>query len=109
MGTLAAAAAGRIFYQLSLTATRNDNGYVTMFFLLIPGISALISLPLSRWIPTLTFVPGPTFVIGMACVSAPLVVLSLGVRRAAGATQPAASDEPCALDDGGAKSGSRVP
>ena len=43
MGTLAAAAAGRVFYQLSLTATRNDNGYVTMFFLLIPGISSLIS------------------------------------------------------------------
>jgi hypothetical protein len=92
VGTLAAAAAGRIFYQLSLTATRNDNGYVTMFFLLIPGISALISLPLSKWIPTLTFVPGVSFVIGMACVSAPLIALSLGARRAGGAARPASAE-----------------
>ena len=93
MGTLASAAAGRVFYQLSLTATRNDNGYVTMFFLLIPGISALISLPLSRWIPTLAFIPGPRFVIGMACVTAPLIVLSVGARRAGGAVR-AVSAEP---------------
>ena len=76
-GTLAAAAVGRIFYQIALTATGNDNGYVTMFFLLIPGISALISLPLSRWIPALAFVPGPALVVGMASVSAPLAFLSL--------------------------------
>lgn len=82
IGTLAAAAAGRVSYQLALTATRNDNGYVTMFFLMIPGISALISVPLSRWIPTLNFIPGPAFVLGMACVSAPLAVLSIGSRRA---------------------------
>jgi drug/metabolite transporter (DMT)-like permease len=91
VGTLAAAAAGRVFYQLSLTATRNDNGYVTMFFLLIPGISTLISLPLSKFIPTLTFTPGPVFVLGMACVSAPLVAVSLGARRAGDAEMRRAS------------------
>ena len=48
VGTLAASAAGRVFYQMALTATRDDNGYVTMFFLLIPALSALISLMLSR-------------------------------------------------------------
>ena len=74
-GTLAASAAGRLFYQLALTSTRNDNGTVTMFFLLIPAISALISWPLSRWIPTLSFIPGPTFVVGMALVSVPLLVV----------------------------------
>ena len=47
-GTLTASAAGRPFYQLALTSTRNDNGTVTMFFLLIPAISALISWPLFR-------------------------------------------------------------
>ncbi len=75
-GTLAASAAGRLFYQLALTKTKNDNGAVTMFFLLIPAISALISWPLSRWIPTLSFIPGPAFVVGMALVSGPLVVLA---------------------------------
>jgi hypothetical protein len=93
VGTLAAAAAGRLFYQLALTATRNDNGYVTMFFLLIPGISALISLPLSRWIPTLTFVPGPAFVLGLACVSLPLALLSFVSRRARTAVPGALNDE----------------
>jgi len=82
VGTLAAAAAGRLLYQLALTATRNDNGYVTMFFLLIPGISALISLPLSRYIPTLMFVPGPGFILGMGAVSVPLAVLAFVSRRA---------------------------
>ena len=79
-GTLAAAVAGRVIYQKALTATKNDNGYVTMYFLLIPGISALISLPLSTWIPTLKFVPDPLFVVGMGCVSGPLALLSLSTR-----------------------------
>ena len=49
MGTLAASAAGQVFYKMALTATKNDNGYVTMFFLLIPALSALISFMLSHW------------------------------------------------------------
>ena len=32
IGTLASSAAGRVFYQAALTATQNDNGFVTMFF-----------------------------------------------------------------------------
>jgi drug/metabolite transporter (DMT)-like permease len=38
IGTLAAGAAGRVFYQIALTATDNDNGFVTMFFLFVPGL-----------------------------------------------------------------------
>ena len=76
-GTLAASAAGRVFYQSALTATRNDNGYVTMFFLLIPALSSLISLPLSRWITDLRFISNPSFFVGMALVMTPLLVLSL--------------------------------
>ena len=92
-GTLAASAAGRLFYQLALTSTRNDNGTVTMFFLLIPAISALISWPLSRWIPTLSFIPGPTFVAGMALVSLPLIVVWFVSGRGAKAARPRLSAE----------------
>ena len=76
-GTLAASAAGRVFYQSALTATRDDNGYVTMFFLLIPALSSLISLPLSQWIPNLRFFFNPSFFVGMTLVTAPLLLLSL--------------------------------
>ena len=48
VGTLASSAAGRVFYQEALSATQNDNGFVTMFFLIIPALSALVSWPLSR-------------------------------------------------------------
>jgi len=77
VGTLAASAAGRVFYQMALTATKDDNGYVTMFFLLIPAFSALISWMLSPWIPGLQFVPRPMFFIGMGLVTIPLFLLSL--------------------------------
>ena len=76
VGTLASAAAGRVFYQMALTATKDDNGYVTMFFLLIPAFSALISWMLSRWIPGLQFAPRPMFFIGMGLVTIPLLLLS---------------------------------
>jgi drug/metabolite transporter (DMT)-like permease len=77
LGTLAASGAGRVFYQMALTATENDNGYVTMFFLLIPPLSALITLPLSRWIPDLQFNFQPMFFVGAALVTVPLLLLSL--------------------------------
>jgi hypothetical protein len=67
---------------MALTATKDDNGYVTMFFLLIPAFSALISLMLSPWIPGLQFVPRPMFFIGMALVTIPLFLLSLTSWRA---------------------------
>jgi drug/metabolite transporter (DMT)-like permease len=81
VGTLAASAAGRVFYQMALTATKNDNGYVTMFFLLIPALSAVLAFMLSHWIPGLQFVPRPLFFVGMALVTIPLLALSLVTWR----------------------------
>ena len=99
-GTLASSAAGRVFYQTALTATQNDNGYVTMFFLLTPVLTPLISLPLSRWIPDLQFVAGPLFFFGAALVTVPLFVFSLITWRG-GPLRRASSDisgnsAPCA-------------
>ena len=74
LGTVAAAAAGRVFYQVALTTTDNDNGFVTMFFLLIPALSALITIPLSWWIPELRFVIDPLFYIGLALVTVSLLL-----------------------------------
>ena len=81
LGTLAASGAGRVFYQMALTATENDNGYVTMYFLLMPPLSALFTLLLSRWIPDLRFNSTPLFFLGAGLVSAPLVLLALASRR----------------------------
>jgi len=77
LGALAGSAAGRVFYQMALTATKDDNGYVTMFFLLIPALSSLISFMLSRWIPGLQFVPSAMFFAGMGLVTISLFLLSL--------------------------------
>jgi hypothetical protein len=56
--------------------TDNDNGFVTMFFLLVPALSSLISLPLSWWIPDLRFAAGPMFFGGLALVAASLFIFS---------------------------------
>jgi drug/metabolite transporter (DMT)-like permease len=90
VGTLANSAAGRVFYQKALTATQNDNGYVTMFFLLMPALTSLISFALSRWIADLRFISGPGFFLGMALVTTPLLLLSLSARagRRGGASRP---------------------
>ena len=77
VGTLAAAAAGRVAYQAALSATQNDNGFVTMFFLIIPPVSALVSWPLSFLLPELKFVPNPLFFAGLALVTAPLLFFAV--------------------------------
>ena len=77
IGTLASSAAGRVFYQVALTATDNDNGFVTMFFLLIPALSALITLPLSWVISDLRFVAGPIFFAGLLLITIPLLLFLL--------------------------------
>jgi hypothetical protein len=76
-GTIVAASVGRVLYQIALSATGNDNGFVTMFFLLIPALTALISLPLSWWIPDLHFAVSLMFYVGLAVVSASLLFFSL--------------------------------
>lgn len=77
VGTLVAAAAGRVLYQVALTVTKNDNGFVTMFFLLVPALTCLISIPLSWRIAELRFIAGPMFFSGLLAVAAPLVFFSM--------------------------------
>jgi drug/metabolite transporter (DMT)-like permease len=81
VAVLSSSAAGRVFYQAALSATENDNGFVTMFFLVIPALSALLSWPLSRWISTLHFAPSWTFFLGLILVTAPLMLFSIAAGR----------------------------
>jgi drug/metabolite transporter (DMT)-like permease len=76
-GTIVAASVGRVLYQIALSVTGNDNGFVTMFFLLIPALTALISLPLSWWISNLHFSVGWMFYVGLFVVSTSLLFFSL--------------------------------
>ena len=76
-GTIVAASLGRVLYQIALSVTGNDNGFVTMFFLLIPALTALISLSLSWWIADLHFAVGWMFYVGLFVVSASLLFFSL--------------------------------
>jgi drug/metabolite transporter (DMT)-like permease len=76
-GTIVAASLGRVLYQIALSATGNDNGFVTMFFLLIPALTGLISLVLSRWISDLHFAVSWMFYVGLVVVSASLLFFSL--------------------------------
>lgn len=77
VGTIIAASIGRVLYQIAMTVTGGDNGFVTMFFNLVPALTALISLPMSRWIPDLRFVVDPMFFFGLAVISASLMIFSL--------------------------------
>jgi drug/metabolite transporter (DMT)-like permease len=76
-GTIVAASLGRVLYQVALTTTGNDNGFVTMFFLLVPALTGLISLPLSWWIPDLHFTVVPIFFFGLLAIAASLLLFSL--------------------------------
>ena len=72
VGTIVAASLGRVGYQIALTVTGGDNGFVTMFFNLVPALTALISLILSLWIADLHFVLDPMFFIGSAVIATSL-------------------------------------
>jgi drug/metabolite transporter (DMT)-like permease len=76
-GTIIAASVGRVLYQIALNVTGADNGFVTMFFLLIPALTALISIPLSWWISDLHFAVSWMFYVGLFVVSASLLFFSL--------------------------------
>ena len=76
-GTIVAASLGRVMYQISLTVTGGDNGFVTMFLNLVPALTALISLALSHWIADLHFVIDPIFFLGSGLIAASLVLFSL--------------------------------
>jgi drug/metabolite transporter (DMT)-like permease len=81
VGTIIAASVGRVLYQIALTATGYDNGFVTTFFSLVPALTALISVPLSLWIPDLHFRIGPMFFLGLAAICGALLVFSLKTWR----------------------------
>ena len=76
-GTIIAASVGRIFYQVALTVTGGDNGFVTMFFNLVPALTALVSLVMSYWIAALHFAVDPIFFVGLGLIAASLTVFSL--------------------------------
>jgi drug/metabolite transporter (DMT)-like permease len=72
VGAISAAAIGRLFYQLALSRTGNDNGFVTMFFMLGPSLAAIYSWLLSHWIADLSFHPSPSFWVGLAVTAGSL-------------------------------------
>jgi hypothetical protein len=76
-GTIVAASFGRVMYQIALTVTGGDNGFVTMFLNLVPALTALISFVLSRWIADLHFVIDLTFFLGSGLIAASLALFSL--------------------------------
>jgi hypothetical protein len=76
-GTIVAASVGRVVYQIALTVTGGDNGFVTMFLNLVPALTALISLALSHWIADLHFVMDAGFFLGSVVIAASLALFSL--------------------------------
>jgi drug/metabolite transporter (DMT)-like permease len=77
LGTIVAASFGRVLYQISLSVTENDNGFVTMFFLLVPALTSLISLLMAWWIPELRFSVSTLFFLGLILNGGSLLVFSL--------------------------------
>ena len=77
VGTILASSVGRVIYQISLTVTGGDNGFVTMFWNLVPALTALVSLTLSRWIADEHFAINPTFFVGSVVIGAALLLFSL--------------------------------
>jgi hypothetical protein len=94
LGTIVAASLGRVVYQVALTATGNDNGYVTMFFLLVPALTGLITAALSLAIPAFKFYVNASFFIGLALIAASLLLFSFQSWRHEGAQAPAAPQAP---------------
>jgi len=76
-GTILASSVGRVFYQVSLTVTGGDNGFVAMFWNLVPALTALVSLILSHWIADEHFAINPTFVAGSLVIGSALMLFSL--------------------------------
>ncbi|MBV9288210.1 MAG: hypothetical protein JO288_10360 [Hyphomicrobiales bacterium] len=92
LGTVIAASVGRIVYQIALTVTAGDNGFVMMFLNLVPALTAFISLALSLWIADLRFTLDEMFFAGSALIVASLFLFSLrssrpGARPAEGLSQ----------------------
>jgi hypothetical protein len=76
LGTIVAGSVGRVLYQVALTATGNDNGYVTMFFLLVPALTGVVSAALSLGIPALKFYVNPFYFVGLTLIAAALALFA---------------------------------
>jgi drug/metabolite transporter (DMT)-like permease len=81
-GTIIAASIGRVLYQVAMSTTGGDNGFVTMFFNLVPALTAIISFAMSWWIVDLRFTFDPLFFAGLALISVSLLAFSLFSYRA---------------------------
>jgi drug/metabolite transporter (DMT)-like permease len=77
VGTILASSVGRVVYQISLTVTGGDNGFVTMFWNMVPALTAVVSLILSHWIADEHFVIDRTFFLGSALIASSLLLFSL--------------------------------
>lgn len=82
-GAIAAAGVGRLLYQFALSRTGEDNGFVTMFFLLGPALSGLYSWLLSNWVEGARFAANGVYFLGLAMTAAALLLFAIRVRRAA--------------------------
>ena len=81
-GTIIASSIGRVIYQIALTVTGGDNGFVTMFLESGAGADrAGVPFVLSWWIADLHFAADPMFFFGMALVAASLLLFSLKAWR----------------------------
>jgi drug/metabolite transporter (DMT)-like permease len=80
-GTFMSAALGRALYQVALRVTENDNGFVTLFFLLEPALACFVSAPLSRYVAEVHVKIDLLFLVGLVLVVAPLFVFCLKLWR----------------------------
>lgn len=81
-GTIVAASFGRVLFQIALTVTGGDNGFVSMFLNLVPALTALISFALSGWIADLHFVFDLGFFLGLGLIAASLALFTFMSWRA---------------------------
>jgi len=81
-GTIVAASLGRLVFQIALTVTHGDNGFVSMFLNLVPALTAVISFALAWAIPALHFAFDARFFAGLALICASLALFSLKAWRA---------------------------
>ena len=81
-GTIIAASVGRVFYQIGLTVTGGDNGFVSMFLNLVPALTAVVSFVLSWWIADLHFAFDRRFFLGLGLIVVSLALFTLRSCRA---------------------------
>ena len=92
-GTICAGVVGRVFYQFALSRTDNDNGFVTMFFLLAPGLAGLYSWALSHWLTALKFNLNGLYFTGLAITAGAMLYFVAKSRAAENARVRGSRDD----------------